>query len=65
MSEFRSGCVSFTHGSPRRAVARQLTRRTRSPVVNGRRSANSIPSPRLRATWFPANAWVSSGRKSL
>ena len=44
-SLLRSGCCSFTYSSPRRALARQFTRRTRSPDANGRRSANSIPSP--------------------
>ena len=63
-SVFRSGWVSFTQGSPRRAVARQLTRRTRSPGTNGRRSANSIPSPRVRGSWLPAKGCVSSGRSS-
>ena len=58
------GAVSFTQGSPRRAVARQLMRRMRSPGTNGRRSANSIPSPRMRGTWLPADACVSSGASS-
>ena len=58
---FRSACSSFTHSSPRRALARQLIRRGRSPGTNRRRSANSIPSPFSRATWLPENTWVSSG----
>ena len=52
-SAFRSACSSFTHSSPRRALARQLIRRTRSPGTNCRRSANSIPSPFSRATRLP------------
>ena len=61
-SLFRSGCCSFTHSSPRRALTRQLTRRTRSPGANGRRSANSIPSPVRPRDPLPANGCVSSGR---
>ena len=52
-SLLRSGCCSFTYSSPRRALTRQFTWRTRSPDANGRRSANSIPSPRVRATRSP------------
>ena len=61
---FRSGYCSFTQSSPRSAVARQLTRRTRSPGCHSRRSANSMPSPRTLETWFPANTCVSSGATS-
>ena len=40
---FRSGCCSFTRSAPlRRALARQLIVRTRSPGVHSRMSANSI-----------------------
>ena len=46
-------------------LARQFTRRARSPGTNGRRSANSIPSPRWRAAWLPAKTCVSVGRRSL
>ena len=60
----RSGCCSFTQSSRRSALARQLTRRTRSPGCHSRRSANSIPSPRARATWLPAKTCVSSGATS-
>jgi hypothetical protein len=64
MSAFRSGCASLTQSVPRRALARQLIRRSRSPGVKGLRSANSIPSPRARATWLPAKTCVSCGRSS-
>ena len=59
-----SGWRSVTYSAPRRAVARQLTCRDRSPTANGRMSANSIPSPRARATWAPKNGWVRSGATS-
>src|SRR4051794_8415023 len=60
-SALRSGWWSLTIGAPRRAVARQFTRRTRSPGANGRRSANSIPSPRCGATRLPAAACARDG----
>ena len=59
-----SGWRSFTCGEPRRAVARQLICRTRSPTWKGRMSANSMPSPRARATCVPRNGWVRKGATS-
>ena len=59
-----SGWRSVTYRVPRLAVARQLTCRTRSPAANGRISANSIPSPRARATCVPRNGWVRSDATS-
>ena len=58
---FRSGWLSFTQSSSRRALARQLTRFSGSPGANWRMSANSIPSPFRRATSLPANTCVSRG----
>ena len=49
----RSGWLSFTQSSPRRALARQLTRFSGSPGANCRMSANSIPSPFRRDTSLP------------
>ena len=56
-----SGCWTLTYGSRRRAVARQLMLRTRSPAASGRRSANSMPSPRSRETRLPSTGRVRSG----
>ena len=61
MSVFRSRCISFTYGSPSRVVSRQLIRRRRSPGMNGRVSANSIPSPVARESSLPAKTCVSIG----
>ena len=62
-SVFRSGWLSFTHRSPRRALARQLTRFSGSPGVQSRMSANSIPSPFARATSLPVKTCVSARRE--
>ena len=59
-----SGWRSVTYSAPRLAVARQFTRRTRSPTAKRRISANSIPSPGARATCAPRNGWVRSGATS-
>ncbi len=42
----RSSTYSFTQGSPRRAVTFQSMKRTSSPGMYSRTSANSIPVPR-------------------
>ena len=62
MSVLRSGWCSRTHGEPRRAVAFQSIDRTTSPGTNGRSSANSIPAPTRRATWFPVWSADRAGR---
>ena len=58
----RSGWLSFTQRSPRRALARQLTRFSVSPGVQSLMSANSIPSLFVRATSLPVKTCVSAGR---
>ena len=58
---FRSGWLSFTHSSSRRALARQLIRFSGSPGAQGRMSANSIPSPLRRETSLPEKTCVSRG----
>jgi hypothetical protein len=59
---FLSGCRSFTTSPPaRRADARQLMDRTRSPETYSLMSAYSMPSPFTRATSLPVNTCVSRG----
>ena len=60
-SVLRSGWRSLTQSSPRRALARQLTRLTGSPGLQRRRSANSIPSPTVRDTSSPVESCVARG----
>ena len=62
-SVFRSGWRSFTTSACRRAEARQLIERTRSPGTKSRRSAYSIPSPFTRATSLPGEGLRLDGRE--
>ena len=55
-SALRSGCLSLTISSPRRALARQLTDRSRSPGTKPRVSANSSPSALDATHELPARA---------
>ena len=63
-SELRSGSRSLTISRPRAAVARQLTRRARSPGARNRSSANSMPSPGTAAGRLPVTGRVACGTAS-